>query len=88
MKNLKDTLVNESKFAYTWENAFICAIKSIDDEKISKGIIEKWFNDEDSVRPLRMFLFRLGYDPKSNSPEDLFNAIVELPMDNKYNLGK
>lgn len=88
MKNLKDTLINESKFGYTWENAFICAIKLIDDENKAKGIIEKWFDDEESARPLRMFLFRLGHDPKSTSPEDLYDAIKEITIDNKFNITK
>lgn len=86
MKQLNE-FITEQKFGYTWENAFICAIKSIEDEKKAKDIITKWFDDEDSARPLRTFLFRLSHDPKSDSPEDLFNAIKELPMDAKYNLG-
>ena len=86
MKDL-NKFVTEQKFGYTWENAFICAIKSIEDEKKAQDIMKKWFDDEDSARPLRMFLFRMGFDPKSDSPEDLFSAIKKLPMDNKYNLG-
>ena len=92
MKNLKDTLIKEDRFGYTLENAFICAIKALmfskDNDIVCKQIIKKWFDNEDAARSLRMFLFRLGYDPKSDSPEDLFDAIVKLPMDNKYNLGK
>lgn len=86
MKQLQN-FINEERFGYTWENAFICAIKSIEDEKKAKDIIAKWFDDEDSARQLRMFLFRLSHDPKSNSVEDLFNAIKELPMSDKYILG-
>ena len=86
MKNLKDTLIKEEKFGYTWENAFICAIKSIDDEKIAKGIIEKWFDDEDTKRALSMFLYRIGYEPKSKSADDLYAAIQEVSMDDKFNL--
>lgn len=91
MKQLQE-YITEQKFGYTLENAFICAIKALmfskDNDVICKQIIKKWFDDEDTARGLRMFLFRLGYDPKSDSPEDLFDAIVKLPMDDKYNLGK
>lgn len=85
MKQL-DQFINEAKFGYTWENAFICSIKSINDENKSKEIIKKWFNDDESARGLSTFLYRLGHEPKSNSPEDLYNAIAEVSMDNKYNL--
>lgn len=87
MKQLQE-FITEERFGYTYENAFICAIKSINDKDTAKAIIKKWFNDEDAVRGLRTFLFRMGFDPKSNSPEDLFEAIDKLPMDDKYNLGK
>ena len=88
MKHLQDFIITEERFSYTWENAFICAIKSIEDEKKAQDIMKKWFDDEDSARPLRTFLFRMGFDPKSDSPEDMYNSIKELPMDDKYNLGK
>ena len=86
MKQLGE-YITEQRFGYTWENAFICAIKCVEEKKALE-IMKKWFNDEESARGLRTFLFRLGYDPKSASPEDIYNSIKELPMDDKYNLGK
>ena len=86
MKQLQE-FITEERFGYTWPNAFICAIKCVEEKK-AKEIMKKWFDDEESARPLRMFLVRMGFDPKSDSPEDMFNAINELPMDDKYNLGK
>ena len=86
MKQLQK-FITEERFGYTWENAFICAIKCVEEKK-AQEIIKKWFDNEDSARPLRMFLFRMGFDPKSDSPEDIYNSIKEMPMDNKYNLGK
>ena len=86
MKSFND-FITEERFGYTWENAFICAIKSVEEKK-AQEIMKKWFDDEDSARLLRMFLCRMGFDPKSDSPEDMYNSIKELPMDDKYNLGK
>lgn len=85
MKQLQN-FINEERFGYTYENAFICAIKSIDDKDKAKAIIKKWFNDEDSSRGLRSFLFRLGYEPKSKSADDIYDAIMSINMDNNYNL--
>lgn len=86
MKTLKDIIINEQRFGYTFQNALICAIKALNDDKQGKDIIEKWFTDEDSIRSLRMFLFRIGHDPKSTSAEDLYAAIKSISMDDKYNL--
>lgn len=80
MKNLKDTLFNESKFAYTWENAFICAIISlneVDGEIPCREIVNKWFDDEQALHELYTFLYRIGCEPENKDVKSIVEAIVD-----------
>ena len=90
MKNLKDKLIeiNEERFAYAWENAFICSIIALyeKDKNSCIGIIEKWFANPSDKHELSSFLYRLGHEPKSNSAEDILDAIISTTMDSKFNL--
>lgn len=92
MKDLKD-IINEEKFAYTWQNAFVCAIKELfaaAQGKKGKEIMQKWFSDKDAAHELYIFLDRLGHTPKSKSPEDLYKMITSdenaVIVDDNYNL--
>ena len=85
MRNLKE-LIFEDRFGYTWQNAFICAIKCIDDDKKAKDIMKKWFDNKESTWPLYVFLNRIDHEPKSEKIDDLYDAIMSINMDDKYNL--
>lgn len=86
MKNLKEIIL-ESKFGYTWENAFIYAITSLinkSGDKEAKEIINNWFNDEEAAHNLYTFLYRLGYKPKSKEVDDLYNILKEISTYKKF----
>ena len=92
MKQLQE-FITEEKFGYTWQNAFVCAIKALFDEageKKGKAIVNKWFDDKDAAWELYNFLDRLGHTPKSKEPDDLYRAMTTsndaVIMDDNYNL--
>ena len=85
MRSLQE-LILEDRFGYTWQNACICAIKCIDDDKKAKDIMKKWFDNKEFTWALYVFLKRIGYEPKSESIDDLYNSIMLIDMDDKYNL--
>lgn len=87
MKDINE-YINEEKFAYSWQNAFVAAIIALaklnaEDEAIE--IIKKWFGG-DMNHELKTFLFRLGHESQGNSPRDIYNAITSVEMDKNYNL--
>ena len=84
MKDIKERLlenqINEDKFAYSWQNAFIHAIISlneVDGEVPCREIVEKWFDDEQALHELYTFLYRIGCE---NDKKDV-NSIVEAIVD-------
>jgi len=92
MKDLKE-LILEEKFAYTWQNAFICAMQKLfeaEGNKNAKEIMKKWFSDKDSSWELYIFLKRLGHEPASQNPEDLLKMMTSdenaIKVDDKFNL--
>ena len=84
MKDIKERLlenqINEDKFAYLWQNAFIHAIISLNDvdgEVPCREIVEKWFNDEQALHELYTFLYRIGCEPDKKDVNSIVEAIVD-----------
>mgnify|MGYP003318884220 CR=1 FL=1 len=82
MKDLKEIVenqINEDKFAYSWQNAFIHAIISLNDvdgEVPCREIVEKWFDDEQALHELYTFLYRIDCEPKNKNVKSIVEAIV------------
>lgn len=83
MKNIKERLlenqINEDKFAYSWQNAFIHAIISlneVDGEIPCREIVNKWFDDEQALHELYTFLYRIDCKPKKKDVNSIVEAII------------
>ena len=83
MKNIKERIlenqINEEKFAYSWQNAFIHAIISLNDvdgEVPCREIVKKWFDDEQALHELYTFLYRLDCEPEKKDVNSIVDTIV------------
>ena len=84
MKDIKEILlenqINGDKFAYSWQNAFIHAIISLNDvdgEIPCREIVEKWFDDEQALHELYTFLYRIDCKPDKKDVNSIVEAIVD-----------
>ncbi len=82
MKDIKEKLlsqINEDRFEYSWQNAFIHAIISLNDvdgEIPCREIVEKWFDDEQTLHELYTFLYRIDCKPDKKDVNSIVEAIV------------
>ena len=79
-KRLLENQINEDKFAYSWQNAFIHAIISlneVDGEVPCREIVEKWFDNEQALHELYTFLYRIGCEPDKKDVNSIVEAIVD-----------
>lgn len=82
MKDIKEKLlnqINEDRFAYSWQNAFIHAIISlneVDGEVPCREIVNKWFDDEQAIHELYTFLYRIDCKPEKKDVNSIVEAIV------------
>ena len=83
MKDIKEKLlsqINEDRFAYSWQNAFINSIISLNDvdgEIPCREIVNKWFNDEQSLHELYTFLYRIDCKPDKKDVNSIVEAIID-----------
>ena len=83
MKGIKDILlesqINEDKFAYSWQNAFIHAIISlneVDGEIPCREIVSKWFNNDEALHDIYTFLNTSDCTPESKKAKSIVEAII------------
>ena len=94
MKSLKDTIINEQNFGYTYENALIVALVTLiekGEEKQVNQILRQWFSYEDEARSLCTFLYRIGYKLKDicgddeKTPDNITKVLKEIKLSKKTN---
>lgn len=88
---IKEEAINEEKFGYTWENAFVITFVTLYQEvgeKKCKEILKQWFNDQEASSPLFYFLERIGAKPKSRSVDDLMDALVNVSVTKNFTIGQ
>ncbi len=83
MKDIKERLlesqINEDKFAYSWQNAFIHAIISlneVDGEIPCREIVNKWFDNSEALHDIYTFLYRIDCTPESKDAKSIVEAII------------